>query len=29
MATGCVEAKEYQSVHTEKEPFDCQMEYQL
>lgn len=26
---GCVEAKEYQSVHTEKEPFDCQMEYQL
>lgn len=26
---GCVEAEEYQSVHVEKEPFDCQMEYQL
>lgn len=26
---GCVEAMEYQSEHAEKEPFDCQMEYQL
>lgn len=28
-AMGCVEAKEYIKEHTEKEPFDCQMEYVL
>lgn len=28
-ALGCVEAEEYLPEHTEKEPFDCQMEYRL
>lgn len=28
-AMGCVEATEYSAYHTEKEPFDCQMEYCL
>lgn len=26
---GCTEAEEYSSAHVEKEPFDCQLEYQL
>lgn len=28
-AMGCVEAKEYNRTHTEKEPFDCQLEFVL
>ena len=28
-AIGCVEAAEYDAMHAEKEPFDCQMEYDL
>lgn len=28
-AMGCVEAEEYSPAHTEKEPFDCQLEYRL
>lgn len=28
-AMGCVEAKEYNSAHVEKEPFDCQLECEL
>ncbi len=28
-AMGCVEAEEYQQAHVDKEPFDCQMEYDL
>lgn len=28
-AMGCVEAEEYNAGHVEKEPFDCQLEFQL
>lgn len=28
-AMGCVEAKEYQCAHVQKEPYDCQLEYLL
>lgn len=28
-AMGCVEAREYQQEHVDKEPFDCQLEYSL
>lgn len=28
-AMGCREAQEYQKKHTEQEPFDCQLEYEL
>ncbi|HBH94553.1 MAG TPA: GNAT family N-acetyltransferase [Ruminococcaceae bacterium] len=28
-AMGCAEAKEYNAAHTEKEPFDCQLECEL
>ena len=28
-AMGCVEAAEYIKEHTQKEPFDCQLEYYL
>lgn len=28
-AMGCVEAKEYQAFHVEKEPCDCQLERPL
>ncbi|MDE6725833.1 MAG: GNAT family N-acetyltransferase [Ruminiclostridium sp.] len=28
-AMGCVEAKEYDAAHAEKEPFDCQLECEL
>lgn len=28
-AMGCVEAEEYDAVHTEREPFDCQLEFLL
>ena len=28
-AMGCVEAKEYNAAHAEKEPFDCQLECEL
>ena len=28
-AMGCVEAKEYNAAHVEKEPFDCQLECEL
>lgn len=28
-AMGCVEATEYDAIHAENEPFDCQMEYDL
>lgn len=28
-AMGCIEAVEYSAYHTEKEPFDCQMEYRI
>ena len=28
-AMGCVEAREYNREHVEKEPFDCQLEYIL
>ena len=26
---GCVEAMEYSEAHVEKEPWDCQLEYEL
>ncbi len=28
-AMGCIEAREYQREHVEKEPFDCQLEYPI
>ena len=28
-AMGCVEAKEINAAHAEKEPFDCQLEFSL